>query len=188
MKTTQLNKLITTTLDEHKAENITTLDVRQTTNFTDYMIICSATSTRQIKALSNHLVVELKKHQVKPLGVEGDTGADEWALIDCGDILVHIMLPQTREFYSLEKLWGTPTTTANTTMKTTKKKTKKTSTGKATTKSTTKKKISAKPKIKKKTTSSKKLKTITRNKSVTTSKKTSTKKTSTKMRPQRPKC
>lgn len=91
-------------LDDHKGVNIQTLDVRKQTSITDFMIICSATSNRHAKSLSDNLVVKMKAKGIQPLGVEGEREC-EWILIDLIDVIVHIMLPATREFYNLEKLW-----------------------------------------------------------------------------------
>lgn len=101
----QLKKLVVDTLDQHKAVDVVALNVHKITSITDYMIICSATSNRHAKALADNVVVKAKEHGAKPLGVEGDREA-EWILIDLIDVVVHIMLPQAREFYGLEKLWG----------------------------------------------------------------------------------
>jgi ribosome-associated protein len=69
------------------------------------MVICSGTSSRQTKSIADRLAMESKREGIKPLGVEGlETG--DWILVDLGDVLVHIMLPEAREFYSLEKLWS----------------------------------------------------------------------------------
>lgn len=101
----QLKKIIINILGEHKATNINAFDVREITDIADYLIICSATSSRHIKALSDHIIEQVKKHNIKPLGHEGRKGEQGWALIDLGDFIVHIMLPEIREFYNLEKLW-----------------------------------------------------------------------------------
>lgn len=100
----QMQTLIKNILDDHKAVDITIIDVRKLTSITDYMIICSGTSTRHVKAMADQLVTKCKAEGIKPLGTEGERGA-EWILIDLVDVIVHIMLPQAREFYNLEKLW-----------------------------------------------------------------------------------
>ena len=105
MKTEQLLDIIKTALDNFKATHINVLDVRHLTSVTDYMIIANGTSDRQIAALANNLIEEVKQHGVKPFGIEGEKQG-EWALVDLGDIIVHIMHPQTREYYQLEKLWS----------------------------------------------------------------------------------
>ena len=76
------------------------------------MIIASGRSTRHVKSISDNLIKDLKKNKMKPLGIEGYTKS-EWILIDFGDVLVHVMHPDTREFYSLEKLWDESLNTEN---------------------------------------------------------------------------
>ncbi len=92
-------------LEDIKAHNIVTLDVTALTDVMDRLVIASGTSPRQVKALIDHVVEESKKAGYRPLGVEGLETA-EWALVDFGDIVVHVMLPATRAFYELEKLWS----------------------------------------------------------------------------------
>ncbi len=92
-------------LEEMKAMDIVALDVRKLTDITNTMIICSGTSNRHTHAMADRVVSEHKAQGLSVIGVEGlDTG--EWILVDLGDVVVHIMLAATREFYSLEKLWG----------------------------------------------------------------------------------
>ncbi len=93
-----------TTLEDIKALDITTLDVRHLTQITDTMIICSGSSSIHIKAIANRLIEAAKQHQNPPIGIEGFE-QKEWILVDLNDTVVHIMLPQTRELYDLEKLW-----------------------------------------------------------------------------------
>ena len=92
-------------LDDSKAADIQTLDVRALTTITDTMIICSGTSARHVKAISDHILEGLQEYKRECLGVEG-TEDSEWVLVDLGRMVIHIMLPQTRDFYQLEKLWG----------------------------------------------------------------------------------
>jgi ribosome-associated protein len=102
----QLEKLVTTALEDYKALEITTLDIREMTSLADAMVICSATSKRHAQSIAENLIFKAKESNYQPLGIEGlETG--EWVLIDLGDIIVHIMLKATRDFYSLEKLWAT---------------------------------------------------------------------------------
>ena len=100
---TVLKDLVITSLDDLKAVNITTLPVSHLTAVTDYMVICTGTSDRHVKALANNLVRELKDKGYSAK-TEGE-GEGEWILIDAGDAIVHIMLPKTRDFYNLEGLW-----------------------------------------------------------------------------------
>lgn len=105
MQVEQLKQVAQQALEDLKAKDIVTLDVRAASSVTDYMLIASGTSTRQVSALAENLVARLKHLGFLPLGVEG-LEAGDWVLVDCGDLLVHIMQPQTRAFYDLEKLWG----------------------------------------------------------------------------------
>ena len=105
MKTEKLLNIAKAVLEDLKATRINVFDVRHLTSITDYMIIASGGSDRQVTALVNKLIEAVKQSGIKPLGVEG-AKQGEWALVDLGDIIVHIMLPQTREYYQLEKLWG----------------------------------------------------------------------------------
>jgi ribosome-associated protein len=104
MKLEQLVKLCYDTLDAMKAENIMTIDVTDRSAMNDVMLFATGTSTRHVKALAVSLNADAKKEGVEPYGIEG---ADEgqWALVDLGDVVVHIMLPDVRAFYQLERLW-----------------------------------------------------------------------------------
>lgn len=100
-----LNALAIEALEEIKAQNICLLDVRESTSVTDFMLIASGTSTRQLNALAQNLVLKMKEAGYRPLGVEGQNNAD-WVLVDLGELVVHLMLPETRQFYDLERLWS----------------------------------------------------------------------------------
>ncbi len=104
MQTEELVKLVETELDEAKGLEIKVIDVRGKTSITDYMIIATGTSGRHVKSLSSRIIELSKANGVQPIGVEGDNVCD-WVLVDLGDLIVHLMLAQTREFYQLEKLW-----------------------------------------------------------------------------------
>lgn len=106
MSLDQLKNLIITALDDLKAIDIKVLDVRTLVSFTDLMVIASGASRRQVKALADKVVEKCKEAGLRPLGVEGEQEA-EWILVDLGDAVVHVMLPESRAFYNLEKLWMT---------------------------------------------------------------------------------
>ena len=105
MQLEALRKIVVDALEELKAQDLTVLDMRGIASFTDLMVVASGTSTRQVKALADKVIEKCRLAGVRPLGVEGEREA-EWVLVDLGDIVVHVMLPQTRDFYNLEKLWA----------------------------------------------------------------------------------
>ncbi len=104
MEAQELKKLVIEALDDLKAINVVIMDVSALTDIMDYMVIASGTSNRHVKSLASNLGAEAKKAGIPPIGVEGDD-AGEWVLVDFGDIVVHVMLPATRDFYDLERLW-----------------------------------------------------------------------------------
>ncbi len=105
MNTKELQKIVVDALEELKAVNITIQDVAKLTSMTDMMIFVTGTSTRHVKSLAANVIEKVKKQGVQPIGVEGeDTG--DWVLVDLASILVHIMLPEVRSLYDLEKLWS----------------------------------------------------------------------------------
>jgi ribosome-associated protein len=105
MQTEELLKIVQTVLDERKGQYITTIDVKEKSSFTDYMVLVTGTSDRHLKSLCEHIAVLVKERGGMVLGMEGDLGS-EWILLDLGDVIVHAMTAQTREFYQLEKLWS----------------------------------------------------------------------------------
>jgi ribosome-associated protein len=107
MESEQLAQYIVAALDDLKAVNTVTLDVRPLTDVMDFMVITSGTSNRHVKSLASHAFVEAKKLGMAPMGTEGED-AGEWVLVDFGDVVVHVMLPATRDFYDLERLWTVP--------------------------------------------------------------------------------
>jgi ribosome-associated protein len=111
MESEQLVQLVVAALDDVKAINTVTLDVTALTDVMDYMVITSGTSNRHVKSLASHVSVEAKKQGIAPIGTEGDD-AGEWVLVDFGDVVVHVMLPATRDFYDLERLWAVPEASA----------------------------------------------------------------------------
>ena len=92
-------------LEDMKAVDVRVIDVRDLTTITDVMVIAGGTSTRHVKAIADNVAMEAKRHGVTALGVEGDKGA-EWILVDLADVVVHVMMPEIRAFYALEKLWS----------------------------------------------------------------------------------
>ncbi|HEX20051.1 MAG TPA: ribosome silencing factor [Acidiferrobacteraceae bacterium] len=105
MKSEEMKDAVIGALEDSKARNIRVLDVRDITDITDYLIIASGTSNRHVASSAEKVLRRMQELGIKPLGKEGLDGS-EWALLDFGDLVVHIMLPKTREFYALEKLWG----------------------------------------------------------------------------------
>jgi ribosome-associated protein len=103
----KLQKAVVSALEDIKAHDIEVYDVRHLTSFFDRVIVASAGSARQTKALVNHLRESAREIGADIVGVEGeDTG--EWVLVDMGDIVVHIMQPAVRAHYNLEELWDQP--------------------------------------------------------------------------------
>lgn len=98
-------KIVEGILDERKGQFIRTINVKNKTSFTDYMILVTGTSDRHIKSLCDHVAEKMKELGAPALGLEGDLGSD-WVLLDLGDVIVHAMTAQAREFYQLEKLWS----------------------------------------------------------------------------------
>ena len=92
-------------LEDIKGFDITVMDVRKLTNMTSYMIVCSATSSRQAKAIGDNVREKMKEKNYAIRGTEGEKEG-EWVLVDLNDIVVHIMVPTTRAYYNLEQLWG----------------------------------------------------------------------------------
>ena len=90
---------------DRKAEDIVVLDLRNIAEFTDYFMIATGTSDVQVKAIADHVRDELKKDSVRPEHLEGFRGG-RWVLMDYVNFVVHVFLPQAREFYQLERLWG----------------------------------------------------------------------------------
>jgi ribosome-associated protein len=100
-----MQKLIYDALVDAKAQDIAMLDVRKVSDFTDTMVVVSGTSTRHVQSVADKVVRQMRDHGLRPIGVEGEK-IGEWVLIDFGAVVVHVMRPQTRDFYNLEKLWS----------------------------------------------------------------------------------
>lgn len=105
MNSKKLCELVVAALEDMKANDIVTLDVRKMTSVTDYMIVASGTSSRHVKALIENVADITREAGQRAIGIEGEEGG-EWVLLDLQDALVHVMLPKVREFYNLEKLWS----------------------------------------------------------------------------------
>ena len=105
LNTEEKTRAVVAALEDIKASNITVIDTSKLSSLFERMVIASAQSTRQTRALADHVQEQLRLHGEKALGVEGsDPG--EWVLVDLGDVVVHIMQPAVRAHYNLEELWG----------------------------------------------------------------------------------
>ena len=105
MATKKLTTIVIDALEDIKARDIKLINVSKLTSVFDYIAIASADSTRQTKALARNVMDRVKEHGGWIYGIEGEQSG-EWVLVDCGDIVVHIMQPAMRELYELEELWG----------------------------------------------------------------------------------
>ena len=99
-----LKHIVVAALEDMKAQDIKVMDVRGLTDVADYMVIAGGTSDRHVRSIAERVVEKAKQAGFRAHGVEGRTDS-EWVLIDLSDVIVHVMLPRTREFYGLEKLW-----------------------------------------------------------------------------------
>ncbi|MDT8321456.1 MAG: ribosome silencing factor [Xanthomonadales bacterium] len=102
--TDELRQLVLSALEDFKAIDVQVIDVSEQNPLTDFFVIASGNSSRHIKSMAENLVIKAKAAGCQPLGIEGQQQA-EWVLVDLNDVIVHLMLPQTRAFYNLEKLW-----------------------------------------------------------------------------------
>ncbi len=104
MELDELKALAINAEEDLKAFDVNILDVTGRSSITDVLIFASGRSDRQVKSIANNVVQEAKKAGVVPLGVEGlNTG--DWVLVDLGDVVVHVMLPQVRDYYGIERIW-----------------------------------------------------------------------------------
>ena len=101
----EIQKICIDALDSIKAQNIVSLEVSGLTAITGYMIIATGTSCAHVRSLLNHLKITLKSHNIEIIGIEGQDTA-QWVLCDAAEVVVHIMLEETREYYGLEKIWS----------------------------------------------------------------------------------
>lgn len=100
-----LLKQVVDLVDEKKGHNVALLNLKGISLVTDYFLIVTGNSTTQVKAITDYLEEKLPVLGIPTLRVEGLPEA-KWVLVDCGDLVIHVMTPETREFYNLERLWG----------------------------------------------------------------------------------
>jgi ribosome-associated protein len=105
MQSDELLKIVLDELDERKGLQITSLDLREKSNFTDYMVVVTGTSNRHLMSMCEHVIDKVEEKGGHPLGLEGGPTAD-WVLLDLGDVIVQAMTAQARDHYQLEKLWS----------------------------------------------------------------------------------
>ena len=100
----KLRDTVLLSLDELKAIDPVSLNVKKLSSFTDYILIASGSSKRHIQSIGEKVIEDLKKNRIKPMGIEGQ-GTEGWLLIDLGDVVLHVMSTDKRSFYDLEGLW-----------------------------------------------------------------------------------
>lgn len=105
MQTEKMIEIVHDALEQMKAKDIVDLDVRERSSITDYMIVASGTSKRHVASIAEDVIIKAKESGLMPLGSEGQ-GNTDWVLVDLGDVVVHVMMPDARAFYDLERLWG----------------------------------------------------------------------------------
>ena len=99
-----LSKEIENVLSQHKGLDINKINLKKKSSIADFMIICSGTSSRHVISLSNYLITELKKINLRTLNVEGKSNGD-WVLVDAGDIIIHLFKSEVRDYYGLDQMW-----------------------------------------------------------------------------------
>jgi ribosome-associated protein len=105
MQAEQMKQLVIHALEDVKGVDIIALDVRGKTSITDYMVIASGRSDRQVKSLAQNVIDKAREQGLVLLGVEGEREG-EWVVVDLGEVVAHVFIPEKRDFYNLEKLWG----------------------------------------------------------------------------------
>lgn len=104
-ETTQRVREAVAAAEDRKALDLKVLHLQQVSDFTDYFLICSGSSERQVQAIADAVQERLREIRVRPLHVEGYNRA-QWVLIDYGDLVVHVFQEEPRRYYALERLWG----------------------------------------------------------------------------------
>ncbi|OTA18754.1 hypothetical protein Xbed_03002 [Xenorhabdus beddingii] len=105
MQGTELQQFVIDKLEDSKAQDIVSIDVRGKSSITDCMVICTGTSSRHLMSVADNLVDDCREAGIMPLGVEGQ-GISDWVVVDLGEIMVHVMQEDSRRMYELEKLWS----------------------------------------------------------------------------------
>ncbi len=105
MNTEQITGVVINALEDVKGDNIVVINTGHISSMFNAIVVCSGTSSRQIAALAHNVIEDLKTSGITIIGTEGKRGG-EWVLVDAGDVVVHIMLPKVREYYSIEALWN----------------------------------------------------------------------------------
>ncbi len=100
----QLKEFVLQQIEDMKAKDITVIDVSETSDITDTMIICTGTSKRHVRSIAEQTALTMKNKGQPAIGVEGLEGS-EWVLVDLSNVVLHVMQDETRQFYQLEKLW-----------------------------------------------------------------------------------
>ena len=103
-----IKKNVLSALEDIKAFDIVSIDIRKQASIADYIIIASANSSKQAKALADNIKDRMQKINIPLIGIEGESGS-EWVLVDLGDIIIHIMTPTSRVHFNLEELWASDT-------------------------------------------------------------------------------
>jgi len=104
----EMKQLALDTLDDIKAVDVSVIDVKDKTSITDWVIIATGSSSRHVRSIANSVAVAAKAADHAPLGTEGEIDGD-WVLVDLGDVIVHVMQQQAREYYDLDSLWSLET-------------------------------------------------------------------------------
>lgn len=105
VNTKEITTIAVNALEDLKGENIVVIDTTKMSSLFNAIIVCSGKSTRQVSALAHNVTEDFKSNGINIIGVEGKKGG-EWVLVDSGDVVVHIMLPKVRDYYTIEELWN----------------------------------------------------------------------------------